>query len=98
MVHRRLQATTARESNSVHSGVVGEPAHLLTTTLVHQGRGKTASLLRVEDGLHDILLAGTGRHEGNVVGGGNHGQGESDTLRRGLGRVGFGGHPGVFLA
>lgn len=91
-----LQERSARERHAFYRGLIYEPADPIACRLVDKRAWQT--VIRVEDLLHDVLLASAGSNEGDAHGVGDDGEGQRDALRGRLGGVLDGCDPGVGLA
>nr|POE77455.1 upf0656 protein [Quercus suber] len=91
-------APSPRKVDTLDGGIVHEPAHFVPGGLVDQPAGQLSALLRLEDLLQDVFLAGASRDERDLGRVADDGQAQADALGRGFGGVGDGQDPGVGLA
>lgn len=98
MIDGALQIASARDVDAFQSGIVGEPADLITSTLVDQTTRQCATLLSLEDLLEDVLLASSSSDKGNLCSMEDNGQTESNAFGWRLGRVRDAQDPGIGFA
>ncbi|TLS28666.1 hypothetical protein PpBr36_00442 [Pyricularia pennisetigena] len=85
-----------KKADALDGWIVDEPRTPVPCALVHEGARQARFL--VKDLLHNLLLAAAGGDKGDAHAVGDHGQGQGDAARRGLGAVLDGGDPGARLA
>lgn len=83
--YRTSQAAPSWVAHAIHSRIIHEPAHSISTPLINKRTRQSRALLK--DLLEHLLLPGACRHKRNPHRMVHHGQGKRNPLRRRLGAI-----------